>query len=333
LFRTKLIAVVGVATALITLGMSAASASTTASKPSLVKGTENISSIACPTSGRCVAFASDTSGVNMVSVLINAVSGSAAATKHVFKNTSPLGHVACSTSTTCFTSAEGSGTGISNGVAIIKVSASTGAMTVTGKLTHPKNEIVTTNSVSCQGTAACWFAGWVGSPVGTATGELSKVSASGKVLSVRKVTGTTSVNSISCESKTACLLDEYSSKTKVNEILPLVNGKLGKSHALPAGDYLGAISCYGTKLCYAAGGKASKVMLWPLNPKTGAPGKAVSLGSSYYSDGLDCYSATQCITAGGSGSAPATVVITKGKAGKVVTYSSGAPRKRATRPG
>jgi len=68
--------------------------------------------------------------------------------------------------------------------------------------------------------------------------------------------------------------------------------------------------------------------VWPVNPRTGRSGKVTSLRSlsgpatsSAAATAVACYSSTQCVVVGSSGAGvQASVTVTKGKAGKLVTY-------------
>ena len=113
-----------------------------------------------------------------------------------------------------------------------------------------------------------------------------------------------------------------------------MNGKFGKPHALPSNFWHFDLSCYSTKLCYAAGINGTGAWeVVPLNPKTGAPGKVIKLPlvtTGTVPLGLACYSSTQCVAVGGitkgTGTSQTTkaayVVISKGKVGNAVVAST-----------
>jgi hypothetical protein len=326
MFR-KLSVAAGAAMVLATLGMTAASATTASSSPVFVPSMQYLNFAACPADGTCVAVgANQTNGAQ--SVIVHTATGKVTVASHVLKNTLAL-QLACPSESTCLTTGTGSSTGGTFDTNIISVSASTGAMKVTATLKPPKQHTAASVlGLACAGSKTCWVAGVNGLPQDTSnTPLLDELSASGKILKKLKVAGWNTAGPVACESKSTCLVDVYNTKNNKTAIVPLVNGKLGEARYLPsAQNYVGEISCYGSKLCYASGFPETNSTVsefWPLNTRTGAPGKAIRV-SSYTVAALSCYDTTQCISAGASGSqdAAATVTISGGKAGAVTDWSS-----------
>jgi hypothetical protein len=314
--KTKMIAATGAAAAVIMLGAAAPASGAPAAKGvTELRQLYTLYSVACPTSKACVAV-----GVNQAysagkSVTINAASGkvkvSSGSVKNFYAETT-----ACPDKTTCLSVADNE---------VVSVKVSTGKMRVTAKPKAPKGDTYELKSIACAGSKVCYAVGWRDS-TGGSKAVLAVLSPPGKLLAQSVSRSVTSYTAVGCSSATTCFVTEQTGSFE--RVVPLVHGKFATAHKLPAGLYTVAISCHGTKLCYALGFTSTHDELVQLNPTSGRPGKIINL-TPFSSDsaGIDCYSATQCILAGTSSSAtatlvPTTVVVTKGKLGKYKLNSS-----------
>ena len=283
-----------------------------------VPGVASLGGVACPTITTCVAIGSDSSGSGK-SAVITAATGAVKAWTGSLANTIPEGLGCAAGATSCIAVTVDT---------VMTVSVATGAMKITAR-PKPPTGLDAIGSVACASRKNCWAVGFQGSP-GSSTALVAHISAAGKVLA--KITGPgTGSGAIACSSITLCLLSDY--QAPVTSILLLSGGKLGASHALPAGNYVQKISCYKNKLCYALAGNSSVSPsvtdeLFPVNPTTGAIGTMATIGGGFNGTSLACFSVNHCVVAGftGSGSAakPASVVVSNGTPGSPSTYSGSA---------
>lgn len=327
LFRAGLIATAGTVATIITLGMSAASAAVTSNGTTTVPGIQ-VTSVGCAAT-TCVAVGTDTSGSDAKTALVDPATGSVMLGSGVLKNTiygSGPSFVACPDKTTCL--------GIPGFAEVADINTKTGAQKVTAKVTSNYS----LSGIGCAGSKVCYAIGSYSPPsVQAATqGFLVTLSPAGKILSRSVNKAYVGYSGISCESSTFCLTSRWLLKGSIWQVASLVNGKFGKSHALPASFLPEVISCYSTKLCYVSGtnGDAGAIEeVIPLNPETGAPGKLIKLSKlagGQPGAGFACYSSTQCVAASsitvGTGanaySEAAYIVITKGRVGKPVVAST-----------
>jgi hypothetical protein len=310
-------AVLAAAAALCGLGAAmpaAASATAPAGGRTTVPGVASLTAITCPTATTCVAVGSN-GDFDGQSTTIDATTGQPKPWSGTLANDS-LDAVACPGKTTCLSVTDD---------AIASVEVSTAALKQTAKLPVPSSGIWALGAIACAGPKTCYAVGFEGTEAASSA-VVVKLSAAGKVAKTSKESGS-GMAAIACPSSKTCLIADHVKPTEF--IRPLTNGKLGAGHKLPANTYVERISCFGAKLCYALSGKISGETaitdeMIPLNPKTGQPGKAISLGS-VNGDGVACFSSTQCIVVGytgaGSSARAVSLVVSKGRAGKLTHYS------------
>jgi hypothetical protein len=332
LFGTKLLAVAGAVAAITALATTAAAASVTPSAAKNVTGIQ-AGSVGC-TLSTCVVVGMDTAGTAGKAALINPATGAVKLGRGTLAVDygAADGIVACPNKATCLSEAYG-GNHDQNSE-ITAISTKTGAQKVTATL--PANDQYSLSDLACPSSKYCYAVGNSAAPgVQLPTWALLlKVSPAGKILTKTINKSYYGYGPIACESTSACLVGRETTRLGFQAV-PLVNGKFGKSHALPSNFLPFTFSCYTTKLCYAEGitetSNAPEVV--PLNPKTGAPGKVSRLplaDTGSVSLGLACYSSTQCVAVGeitkGTGinqtTEAAYLVINKGKAGKAVVAST-----------
>jgi hypothetical protein len=330
LFRTKLFAVAGAVAALVTLGMTAASAGVSPSAAKNVAGIQ-ASSVGC-TSTSCVITAVNTAGTKAKTALVNPADGSVKVTS--WSSAAISTHqVACPNQTTCL--ALGYETADETPV-ITAISTQTGAEKVTAKL--PTADQYNLFNIACPSSNYCWVDGSSAAPgVQLPTWALLlKVSPAGKILQRTVNKSYYSYGPVTCESGSTCLIGRETNKIKFQS-MTLVNGKFGQPHAYPANYLPFDASCYSDALCYSIGVSESTqdLEVTSLNPATGAPGTAVTLPftsstSVGIAEGIACYSSTQCVVVGaipvGTGASQTTeaayVVITNGQVGAPVVAST-----------
>lgn len=305
----------GLAFSLMGLAASAsASAAVKAGVSTPVPGVNVLHSVACPTSSACVSVGSDSS-LNGKSAIITAATGAAKAWSGALANDS-LNAVACAAkATTCLAVAD-------DAVASVKVSG--GAMKVTAAPKKPAGGIVALGAIACASARNCYAVGFEGTEA-SSTAIVVHLSGAGKLLGTTKEPGT-GMAAIACPVATRCLVADHASSGE--SIYLLNNGHLGTSHALPAGAYVQAMSCYQASLCYALGGTGSSAPdeLFPVSPATGAIGTKVTIGGSFSGDGLSCVSASRCLIPGFTGTGPSAKTV-------VLAVNGGKPGPPARYPG
>lgn len=329
MFRTKLLVVAGAAAALVTLGMTAASAGVAPHAAKSVAGIQ-ASSVGC-TSAKCVITAVDTAGTRAKTAFLNPASGSVKVASWSSAAFSSY-QVACPDKTTCLALGYGGKTEV-----ITAISTRTGAEKVTAKL--PTADQYNLFNIACPSSKYCWVDGNSAAPgVQLPTWALLlKVSAAGKILKKTVNKAYYMYGPVTCESRTTCLIGRETNRIGFQS-MTLANGKFGKPHVYPAKYLPFDASCYADKLCYSIGTSESTsadLEVTSLSPKTGAPGKAVKLPftsstSIGIAESIACYSSTQCVAVGalskGTGTNQSTeaayVVITRGKIGKPVVVST-----------
>jgi hypothetical protein len=276
-----------------------------------VPGVSSLDGVTCPTAKACVSVGLDDNFTGGKSAIITAATGAVKVWSGDLANDS-MNAVACPGTTSCLAVADD---------AVASVAVSSGAMKVTATPKKPAVGIVALGTIACAGTTTCYAAGFEGNE-SASKAVVIRLSSAGKLLATEKGKGT-GIAAIACPSVSLCLLGEHF--TSGESILLLNNGAFGASHALPAGSYVQAMSCYKASLCYALGGNGSSLPdeLFPLNPKTGAIGSMATI-SGFNGAALSCLSASTCVVAGltGTGSAAkaATVAVVNGKPGKPTTY-------------
>lgn len=278
----------------------------------------DLGAIACPSSTRCVAGGSNSSGDGVAAVVKPSSSTAKVGPNHL--NNFDIEAVACPDKTTCLATATGT---------IARIEAATGKLVVAAKLSRPKSGIAAVDNLACASSKACYAVGFEGSEE-SSIGIIVHLSSTGAVLGTTKEKSATDIGTIACTSKSLCLVS-VAHGAGGGAIELVKNGKPGKSHALPADRYVQALACYGARLCYVLAGKRATVdrsnLLVAINPKTGTLGKTVSLPAAFSGDGLACASATRCVTVGFKGQGASAVggafVITKGKAGRFEKLAGG----------
>jgi hypothetical protein len=273
LFRTKLLAVAGAAAALVTLGMTAASASVSPGAAKNVAGIQ-ANSVGC-TSTTCVITARNTAGTKAKTAFLNPASGSVKVTSWSSAAVA-TDQVACPNQTTCL--ALGYGNGDTTAV-ITAISTQTGAEKVTATL--PTADQYNLFNIACPSSKYCWVDGSSAAPgVQLPTWALLvKVSAAGKILQSTVHKSYYNLGPVTCQSSSTCLIGRETTTSKLQS-MTLVNGKSGQPYAYPANYVPFDASCYSDTLCYSIGVSEStqaNVKVTSLNPKTGAPGTAVKL--------------------------------------------------------
>jgi hypothetical protein len=276
-----------------------------------VPGVSSLNGVTCPTAKACVSVGLDNNFTGGKSAVITVATGAVKAWSGDLAN-DPMNAVACPSTTSCLAAADG---------AVASVAVSNGAMKVTAKPKKPVVGIVALGTIACAGTTACYAAGFEGNE-SASKAVVIRLSPAGKLLATEKSKGT-SIAAIACPSASLCLLGEHF--TSGESIVLLNNGAFGASHALPAGSYIEAMSCYKASLCYALGGNGSSTPdeVFPLNPKTGAIGSSATI-SGFNGAAVSCLSASTCVVVGltgtGSTAKAATVTVVNGKPGKPTIY-------------
>lgn len=275
-----------------------------------VPGVSVLSGVTCPTAAACVSVGSDNS-LNGKSAVISAATGAVKVWSGDLAS-DPMNAVACAGAASCLAVADD---------AVASVGVSSGAMKVTATPKKPAGGIVALGAIACAGTAACYAVGFEGTQA-SSKATVVHLSPAGKLLATKQNSGT-GIGAIACPSASLCLMGEHDASGEV--IQSLDNGGFGTSHALPAGTYVQAISCYKASLCYALGGSGNSAPdeLFPLNPKTGTAGPTATV-NGFNGASLTCINATTCLASGLTGTGAtaknAVVAVVKGKPGKPASY-------------
>jgi hypothetical protein len=276
-----------------------------------VSGVNSLDGVTCPTATACVSVGSD-GNFNGKSAVINAATGAVKAWSGDLANDS-MNAVTCAGAASCLAVADD---------AVASVSVSSGAMKVTATPAKPAGGIVALGTIACAGTTACYAVGFEGTSSTSTKATVIHLSAAGKLLATKQNSGT-GIGAIACPSASLCLMGEHYTSGEVIQLLN--NGTFGTSHALPAGTYVQAISCYKASLCYALGGSGNSVPneLFPLNPATGTAGTTATI-NGFNGANLTCINATTCLVSGltgtGSTAKNAVVAVVNGKPGKPANY-------------
>jgi hypothetical protein len=304
------------------IGILALPAAASAAPRTPVPGVSGLDSVTCPTTRACVAVGTQSGTLNGKSAIINAATGAVKAGPGDLTNGS-LNAVTCPGTKSCLAVAD-------DAVASVKVS--TGAIKLTATPKVPPNGIVAMGAVACAGAKNCYAVGFEG-PFKASNAIVVHLSPAGKLLSVKKNTGTGS-SAIACPSSTLCLISDYTGGSDGQELIQqLKNGKVGTSHTMPANTYVESMSCYKASLCYVLGGNSEASPsrtdeLFPINPKNGKIGTMATIGGDFSAgtgpNGIHCISATTCLVVGGTGTGStakaAVVVVSKGEPAAPTNY-------------
>jgi hypothetical protein len=225
----------------------------------------------------------------------------------------PLTGVACTTRTTCVGTATGT---------IVRITAATGKLKASGKVPQPRSGNAAVRTLACPSSSTCYAVGFKGTEQSTSA-LIVHLSGSGAVLGTITDKVSTNVATITCSTKTICLMGAAHSGG-AEDIQVLKNGKPGSEHRLPLNKFIEALACHGTGICYALMGSLGTThkanVLLSLSPKTGAPGKSVQLPSSFHGGSLACASSSRCVVTGsevtGSSQKEGAIVVTRGTPGK-----------------
>ena len=326
LFRTKVVLVASLITALITLGMTTASAGAVAHDTNTIPSIQP-AAIAC-TSTTCVITGANVTTGGASTALLNPSTGAIklGPSNGYFVYDTGL---ACPNKTTCI------GLGEHNFVeTTVDISPRSGAQKVVSNISMT-SRISTLFGIACLGSEYCLVYGDT-SPFG-GSAFLAKVSPTGKILKRTVDKSYEQYADIACESARTCLVAREV-KNSTYQSVTMASGEFGKKPYGYPKNYMPLYSsCYSYKLCYSSGITGNTLSPNPqvtsLNPKTGAPGKAFNLPLADTENvelGIACYSSTQCVVVGevakGKGSNQTTyaayVIITKGRIGKPVLVST-----------
>ena len=137
---------------------------------------------------------------------------------------------------------------------IIAINTQNGAQKIATRL--PTTAQYDISNIACPSSKYCYAAGST-APNGVQLPTwalLMKTSPSGKVLSKSVNKSYETYGPIGCESNGVCLMDRATTKF-VEQVVPVVNGKIGKPHTLAGLSSFSpeSITCYSDKLCYEAG--------------------------------------------------------------------------------